>query len=126
MKTIKVFYDNWCPNCTKFISLINKTDWFHLVEPIPLRNPNIRTYKETIDLELAENKMASMVNENTYYGYDSIYLIFMRIPMMWLFLPLLFLLKVTKLGDLAYNELALKRTIIPIHCSAGSCNLEDR
>ncbi|MDR2204883.1 MAG: hypothetical protein LBE36_01820, partial [Flavobacteriaceae bacterium] len=77
---------------------------------------------EGIDKSLAEKQMASF-NGKWHYGFVSIYLIFLRLPLFWIFIPILFLLKISKLGQLLYSELALKRKIIPIHCSAESCEV---
>lgn len=114
MKRIKIFYDDWCPNCTRFMRIIKKLDWLNLVEFKELRSNN--SY-DGIDYEVAQKKMASKIDrKNWIYGYNSIFSIFLRIPVFWIILPLLFLFKISKLGNYLYNELAVKRTIIPIHC----------
>tara|TARA_B100000768_G_scaffold71094_1_gene68157 strand:- start:210 stop:422 length:213 start_codon:yes stop_codon:yes gene_type:complete len=51
------------------------------------------------------------------FGFDSILRIAIRIPVLWLVVPILLLLKLTKIGNYVYKELAVKRTIIPIHCN---------
>ncbi|MEM5566939.1 DCC1-like thiol-disulfide oxidoreductase family protein [Psychroserpens sp. AS72] len=114
MNTLKVYYDNWCPNCTRFMKFIKKNDLLNVVIFKELRDNN---HSEGINLKEAEKKMASTVDDKSWnYGYKSIYEIFKRIPLFWLFVPVLFLLKITRLGEFLYNELALKRKIIPMHC----------
>ncbi|WP_204345360.1 DCC1-like thiol-disulfide oxidoreductase family protein [Psychroserpens algicola] len=114
MKKLKVYYDDWCPNCTKFMKFINKIDVLSLIVFKKLRSSSP---SDGIDLKEAEKKMASTINGDMYYyGYKSIYEIFKRVPLFWFFIPILFILKFTKAGDFLYNELALKRKIIPIHC----------
>ena len=70
-----------------------------------------------IDINLAYKKMAST---NDYliwnYGYDSLFRIFLRIPLLWVLIPFFYLLQITKIGDYLYDELALKRKIIPLSC----------
>lgn len=114
MDKLKVYYDNWCPNCTKFMRFIKKMDFLNLIVFKKLRgNNNFRG----INLEEAEKKMASTKDNKLWnYGYNSIYEIFKRVPLFWVFIPVLFLLKISKTGEFLYNELALKRKIIPMYC----------
>ncbi|OUS00804.1 hypothetical protein A9Q86_08600 [Flavobacteriales bacterium 33_180_T64] len=114
MDKLKVFYDDWCPNCTKFMKFIKKLDVLNLISFKKLRENNSVV---GINLEEAEKKMASTLDDELWnYGYKTIYEIFKRIPLFWIFIPVLFLLEISKIGEFLYNELALKRKIIPIHC----------
>ncbi|WP_313000535.1 DCC1-like thiol-disulfide oxidoreductase family protein [Chryseobacterium gleum] len=122
MKSLIIFYDNWCPHCTRFTKFIKKFDWLNLIDTKQLRV--IDDLKEHYDLNksLAMKQMASY-DERWYYGYDSLYNIFLRIPIFWIFFPGFFLLKISRIGQALYVQLALKRKIIPIHCSEESCDL---
>lgn len=60
--------------------------------------------------------MASYKNGRWEYGFESIYRILKELPLFWFFIPLFYLLKITKIGDFLYDEFAIKRKIIPIHC----------
>lgn len=122
MKELIIFYDNFCPNCTRFTKVVQKLDWLKLIEIKELRN-ELHTYSfRNIDLQLARKQMASF-GTKWHYGYNSLYFIFARLPLIWLFIPILYILKITKLGQLIYCELALKRKIIPLHCDDDSCSL---
>lgn len=132
MNLLTVFYDNWCPKCTKFANLIQKLDWLHLINFKELRHESLaRTgeanenhtnqYKE-INIELAKQQMASYTNKWNY-GYISLYLIFIRIPLLWITIPFFWLLKITNFGQYLYKELALKRKIIPLHCTSETCEI---
>lgn len=122
MKQITIFYDNYCPNCTNFSKLVQKLDWLKLIKIKELRNElHTKPYPD-IDLQLAKQQMASFGKE-WQYGYNSLFYIFIRLPIFWIFIPLLYLLKITKLGQLIYKELALKRKIIQIHCDAEICDI---
>jgi hypothetical protein len=77
-----------------------------------------------LDIPLAKKYMASIDNYNTIsYGYTSIYKIFKLLPVFWLFYPLILLLHITNLGNILYNELAVKRKIIPLNCDENSCEI---
>ncbi len=122
MKDLTIFYDNFCPICTKFAILIQKLNWLKLIKVKQLRNELHTNLFSDINLKLAEQQMASY-NTKWHYGYNSLYYTFLRIPPFWLFIPFLYILKITKLGQLIYIELSLKRKIIPIHCTLDSCEL---
>ena len=117
-----IFYDNYCPNCIKFSKLVQKLDWLKLIEIRQLRNELDTKSFSDIDLELAKNQMASF-GTKWHYGYNSLFYIFERLPFFWVFIPVLYILKITNLGQLIYSELALKRKIIPIHCDAKICDI---
>lgn len=117
-----IFYDNFCPNCTKFSKLVQKLDWLKLIEIKQLRNELHTKPFPSIDLQLAKKQMPSL-GKKWHYGYNSLYFIFARLPLFWLFIPFLYLLKITTLGQLMYRELALKRKIIPIHCDDEICDI---
>lgn len=122
MKILTILYDNYCPNCTKFVGIVKKLDWLNLIKIKQLRGELDVNLLCGVDLELAKKQMASF-DSKWHYGYSSIYFIFVRLPLFWLFIPLLFILRVTGFGQLIYIELALKRKIIPIHCKAEICNV---
>lgn len=117
-----IFYDNYCPNCTKFSKLVQKLDWLKLIEIKQLRNELHTNSFRSIDLELAKQQMATYAT-TWHYGYNSLFFIFARLPLFWIFIPILYILKITKLGQLMYSELALKRKIIRIHCDAKKCGI---
>ena len=123
MKSIIIFYDNHCPNCTRFAINIKKLDWFNLIIVKKLRNSNHTGKFKSIDIEKAKRKMASYIDNKWYYGYKSIFLIFSKLPIFWIIMPILFILKITKFGELFYNELAIKRKIIPLNCEQNNCSI---
>lgn len=117
-----VIYDNWCPNCTRFIKIVNKLDWFNLIDSKQLRSTQDTQQFKNLNLELAHQQMASYTNKWNY-GFVSIFLILSRLPIFWIFFPFLYIFKNTGFGQLIYNELAIKRKIIPLHCDENSCKL---
>jgi len=103
-----------------------------LLEIRPLRPESSALTKKTaepllvsfpeIDLQLAHQQMASY-GKSWHYGYNSIYFIFIRLPLFWIFIPIFFIFKITKIGQFMYKELAVRRKIIPIHCNKESCEI---
>lgn len=117
---LTIVYDNWCPNCKRFISIVKSLDWLKLIYYIELRNPKAKKTLTGFDLVLASQQMASFDNK-WHYGFNSIYQILLRLPTFWLTIPILFVLKITKFGHFLYKEIALKRKIIPLHCKDKIC-----
>lgn len=122
MKKLTIFYDNWCPNCIRFNKIVEKLDWFKLIDSKQLRNTQETQQFKNLNLELAHQQMASHTN-HWNYGFVSIFFILSRLPIFWLFLPILFLLKLTGIGQLIYRELAINRKIIPLHCDEDTCGI---
>lgn len=118
-----VYYDNWCKNCTRFMNFAHKMDWLELVSSRELRNEDHTKNVEGLDLVLAEEQLASVSVGKWKYGYDSLYRIFLRIPLFWLFIPFFWLLKITRLGQFLYMQLAVNRQIIPLHCKDYDCEV---
>ena len=123
MMKLTVFYDNYCPNCTRFANLILKLDWFRLLRIKQLRNVEHLKNAKSIDKSLAEKQMASF-DGSWSYGYKTLFKIFLRIPLFWILLPLFWLLQISNLGQYLYIQLAINRQIIPIHCTEKSCELK--
>ena len=119
---LTIFYDNWCPNCAKFANLIKKLDWIKLIDFKELRNKNHTAQFNDINIELAKQQMASYTNKWNY-GYTSLFLIFIKIPLFWICIPFLWILQISGLGQYLYKELALKRKIIPLHCNSKTCEI---
>ena len=114
MKNLIIVYDDWCPYCIRFSKLIKKFDILRKIFFFKLRKDSIDI--GNFDNNLALKKMASYKNGIWMYGFESIYRILKEIPLFWFFIPLFYFLKITRIGDFLYDEFAIKRKIIPIHC----------
>jgi len=118
MSSLVVYIDSWCPMCMRFGSFLKRLDVFKNIH-----HSDIRTYKGTaISKEKGLQQIASTnKHSRIFYGYDSIWQIVLRLPLLWVFVPVFYILKVSRLGHWAYNELAVKRQIIPLHCKEEEC-----
>lgn len=114
IKKLQVYIDSRCPICIKFGNSIKKLDILNLIIIHDIRN------SEVPSTEFRTKGLLSMASidykEKTSFGFDTIFKIAIRIPILWIAVPILLILKLTRIGNIAYNELAIKRTIIPIHC----------
>lgn len=117
-----IYYDNYCPNCTRFARLVQRLDWRHRIEICRLRNLETRDLSLGIDAGLAEKQMASY-DGRWAYGYPTLVRIFQKLPAFWPALPFFWLLKLSGLGQILYLQLAVNRKIIPLHCSEDGCKV---
>jgi len=118
-----IFYDNYCPNCTRFAKLVEKLDWFKFIKIQQLRNNQHIGNVEGIDINTAEKQMASF-DGKWNYGYLTLFKIFIRIPLFWVFIPLFWILNISNVGQYLYMQLAVNRKIIPLHCSDETCEIK--
>lgn len=118
-----IYYDNYCPNCTRFVNIVSKLDWFKLIVLQQLRNREHIINAKGINKKLAEKQMASFDGKWSY-GYLTLFKIFLRLPIFWFFIPFLFILWITKIGQFFYIQLAVNRQIIPLHCTEDSCEMK--
>lgn len=118
MSSFIIYIDSWCPMCVHFGSWLKRLDIFNVI-----RLADIRTYEGTaISKEKGLEQLASINRYSCiFYGYDSIWQILVRLPLLWVFVPVFYILKVSRLGHWAYKELAIKRQIIPLHCKDEYC-----
>lgn len=120
---LTLWYDNWCPNCIRFKKTIETIDIFKNVNFIELRNIQLPEY---IDIERSKKQMASAKKNSNgiivYYGFNTLYHLTLAIPLLLFFYPIMAILKLTSVGNKVYDELAIKRQIIPLHCT-DNCNI---
>jgi predicted DCC family thiol-disulfide oxidoreductase YuxK len=113
---LTIYIDGWCPICKKFKRIVTKLDFFKLIVVEDIRTSDILDEKK---IKLMFSKSS---NDLSFYGFDSIFEINKRLVILWVLLPFTFVLKITKIGSFLYNELSVKRKIIPLSCDT-ECKL---
>lgn len=117
-KRLIVFYDGWCHFCIKAMENIKRIDHLNLIQFESFRDADV-VKKYQLNTEQAEKRMLSKKNnrEVVYEGFDSFLLISLRVPVLWLLLPFLFLAKILGIGQIAYDFIAKRRQIsVTGHC----------
>lgn len=104
-----IYYDGWCPICINFKKFVTKFDFLRLIDLKDIRKSSIIS-DEKIQYMYSKN------NKKEFYGFDSIFEVQKRLPLLWLFIPITLFLKVTKVGQYVYREFSIKRKIIAFHC----------
>lgn len=109
-------YDNGCPHCTGATHVFHKIDWLNKITSIQLRDGKIINQLPGLDTDKAQKEMAVFYKNKWSYGFDNFVVIFRKLPLLWIFVPFMYVLKWTKLGDFIYRKAALKRIIVPEYC----------
>jgi predicted DCC family thiol-disulfide oxidoreductase YuxK len=111
-----VFYDNFCPLCLNTRALLEKVDLFGGLHFIGIREQGVFDKYPNLNQEKSLQRMATDKNGDIVYGFESIYRIIKAMPHFWIAIPFLLILRWTKLGEWFYDEIALRRKIIPFSC----------
>ncbi|HFU7090021.1 TPA: thiol-disulfide oxidoreductase DCC family protein [Bacillus cereus] len=122
---IIVFYDSWCPICTKVKNNIEKLDWFNQIQLISIRSENINHIE--IPLKELEKSMHCKfsTNNRTVSGIEAIAAIVIRLPLLAPLWPIIKLSSLLGIGQWLYNRIATTRKIIPVNnCEGSSCKIK--
>ncbi|PTX60798.1 putative DCC family thiol-disulfide oxidoreductase YuxK [Melghirimyces profundicolus] len=123
---VTVFYDGWCPFCTKSVRTARKLDWFRLLHFVSFREPHV-VKTHNLDPDRLEKRLHSTRDGRRFCeGIDAIIQMGARLPLLWPVLPFLLLSKWLGLGQRVYDAIAARRTIIPTGACDEHCSLEDR
>ncbi|EKS8372819.1 DUF393 domain-containing protein [Bacillus cereus] len=119
MQQITVFYDGWCPFCTRTIHKIQKLDFLKLIHFVSFRTEGI-IQSNQLSIELLEKMIHSKKegDEDLKVGIHSFIQISKRVLPMWGLLPILYLSVWCGFGQQLYKFIANRRIIIP----GGGCN----
>lgn len=115
---LTLFVDGWCALCKHFAKKVSKYDIHNYIAIEDIRvssHPLINPKKALKALASIDSK------GRVFYGFDTIHQLCLTLPILFIFSPISFLLKISRLGAFLYNELAVRRTIIPLHCDEKKC-----
>lgn len=119
-----LFYDNRCPICLRTKAVLERIDWGKQLAFVGIRNKEIVNSYTNLDEAKALQRMASLNNNEIVYGFASVFRIVRTLPLLWIFVPLFFILHWTGFGERVYDEIALKRKLLPASCDE-SCVLSE-
>ncbi len=114
-----IYIDGWCNICRKFKYLILVFDIFN-----QLNIKDIRLEKNIDNRKIKEMYSVNSVGKE-FYGFQSLYEISKILFILWITFPLMFFLRITKLGDFLYFELSQKRKIIKLSCD-DNCDIYNK
>lgn len=114
---MNVFYDGWCPFCTKTMATINQMDWFGLIRPLSFREPAIAAAFE-IDVKRAERRLlaSSQRNRALVEGSFAFEHLCARVVPLWPLAGVIWVANKLGVGQTAYDWFAARRIVIHPPC----------
>ncbi|MWV44126.1 DUF393 domain-containing protein [Paenibacillus sp. HJL G12] len=142
-KGLFVFYDNWCPMCTRTMRFYRKWDWFKRITFMPAREEQIleqfqvdqeQALKRMVAVKYTKKKKYRMtanaakhLETQQFEGIDTIYHMSRQIPILWVLVPFLYAARILGIGAYVYDWIASSRKIIPIgQCEGDVCMIPKR
>ncbi|SDZ17356.1 DCC1-like thiol-disulfide oxidoreductase family protein [Thermoactinomyces sp. DSM 45892] len=119
MQEITVFYDGWCPFCTKTTNQLRRMDCLELVNFVSFREESV-VRENHLSIEALEEMIHSKKkgDKDVKVGIYSFIQISKRVIPMWGLLPILYLSVWCGFGQKLYKFIADRRIIIP----SGGCD----
>ncbi|MEW9676730.1 DCC1-like thiol-disulfide oxidoreductase family protein [Lentibacillus sp. L22] len=115
-----IYYDSFCPMCTNSSILWKKLDLHHRLTFFSFRD--LENYPQAM-----EEKLHVKHDGKWFAGYNALIQIVKQLPLLWIMLPAMYLLKWIGLGDFLYQKIAKNRKLIPVNqCRDESCPIPDR
>lgn len=120
-----VFYDGWCPLCTRVARLWKRLDFLSQLELVSFREPGVARALH-VDLQRAERRLIcrSQVSNREYEGLDATIQVVLWLPPFWPLLPVLLTARLLGFGQPLYDFIASRRTVLPVgNCSKDACGI---
>jgi predicted DCC family thiol-disulfide oxidoreductase YuxK len=123
-----VFYDGWCLMCQSAKKAIERADWFGAIKFLSFREKEIMEKYELYDKNVEERIYClNEKNGMSYSGIETMREIAKRIPLYWIFTPVLSLSIRLGFGQKFYDYIAMKRKIIPVgNCQSQGCEIHSK
>jgi predicted DCC family thiol-disulfide oxidoreductase YuxK len=123
---VTVFYDGWCPLCTKSAETARQLDMLDLLELVSFRDPGVAE-RYGLDPAKLEQRLHTTSNGKEFReGIDAVIQMMSRVIPFWPLVPFLWTAKVLGFGQWAYDRIAARRTIIPAGGCEDQCVIEPR
>ncbi|MGH9509932.1 MAG: DCC1-like thiol-disulfide oxidoreductase family protein, partial [Terriglobales bacterium] len=119
---LKVFYDGWCPLCTRSIRWLGRFDLLSLIDFLSFRDRGVAE-QYGLDVSRAERRIQSVTASGKIReGMDVLLQIGLRAAPLWPVLPLLLLGRLV-VGQWGYDALASGRLILVPGACGQHCDL---
>jgi predicted DCC family thiol-disulfide oxidoreductase YuxK len=124
----RVIYDGDCPLCQRSIAILRKLDWFGRLEYVNARDTTQDLLHQAPVVGkplLEEMHVLTPDGKHIYHGFGAFRWMAWRLPLLWLFAPLLYLPGVPWLGQRVYVWVARNRfQLVP--CQGGVCDIQKK
>jgi len=113
-----VYYDGECSMCKTSKTAWQKMDWG--------RKLTFQSFRELSSYAKAMEKSLHVFHKGKWFqGYQALIEIAKQLPVMWLLLPFMYLVKWSGLGERIYQFTAKNRKIVPVgQCTGDACRTD--
>ncbi len=125
VESIIVFYDGWCPLCTRASRRLARLDWLGRLRFVSIREPGAAEEAGVPPERLAARLHVRSARTGRWAeGIWAVAAIAARLPLFWPLWPLLVAAGVSGLGQPVYDFIARRRAIVPAgQCDEHGCRL---
>ncbi|MCI0766706.1 DUF393 domain-containing protein [Bacillus sp. TL12] len=123
---IIIYFDGYCIFCNKIVGSWKEKDHYNLLQFKSFREKE-NQMELNIEIEELNKYIHAMDHQNKkiYKGIDVVIEVSKRIPRYWLILPILYISKITRIGNIVYSIIAKNRKIVPVNkCTEDNCYID--
>jgi predicted DCC family thiol-disulfide oxidoreductase YuxK len=106
-RAVRVVWDDGCGFCARWVAWFRRLDWLHALEFVPISRLPETSLPVTVDE--ASQALQLVTDRRVHAGYRAIAQVASRLPLCFLWAPLLRLPFVASMGDRAYRRVAQRR-----------------
>lgn len=120
-QTIAVLYDGKCGLCLRSVFLLKQIDWLHRLQPVNFHYTKLRKAAAP-DLTFGQLDKALHIvlpDQTTLNGFDALRRLCWHIPLLWIFIPVLYIPGIAPIGRVFYTYVANRRK----KCNHESCRI---
>ncbi|GGB48818.1 thioredoxin [Lentibacillus populi] len=115
-----VYYDSFCKICTNSSIIWKKFDWNNRLTFASFRD--LEDYPKAMEESLHVHQKGKW-----YTGYNALMQITKQLPLLWVMVPFMYILKAIGIGDFIYKKVAKNRKLIPVNqCRDGACQISKK
>jgi predicted DCC family thiol-disulfide oxidoreductase YuxK len=106
---IAVYYDDYCNLCKRTMQTLRAVDVVGTFQFRPVSKNAEDAARYGIELDQLGVSLHGVFRERVYVGYELYFLITRRAPLLWIFAPVLWLLRAIRVGPAVYETVARNR-----------------
>lgn len=119
-------FDGNCMFCVRSIGFLHRLDIFRRIELVDFNDDAKHSLLKDFDFQRARTEMMLSTENGWLGGFRAFRKIAGSLPLLWIFVPFLYLPGVAEIGDLIYKLIAKNRYLILGRCDDGYCGLGNK
>lgn len=116
-------FDGKCILCVRGVGFLHRLDLFRRIELIDFTNPKNHDRLIDFDLARAQTEMLFSTKNGWIGGFRAFREVAKRLPLLWIFVPLMYFPGMTIIGDALYKKVAANRYLLFGRCDDGYCEI---